>query len=138
MRMLIAICCARSIERSMASTVLPCGMAGWRGRGSAAELAAAVRGRSDAMLGQIDLVDFVAAAIGRESCDRGVLRLPTDWCAGLDELPGFDRAQRAARYADAPVARRTGPVAGVSRPGASSGAGAHLPRAAMGAGCDNR
>ena len=64
--------------------------------------ASAARRRGDASLGHIDLPDFVAAAIAAEiggSADgRGVLRLPADWLAGLDDLPGFDRERRVLRF----------------------------------------
>lgn len=56
--------------------------------------AAAARQRSDALLGHIDLADFVAAAIESETCvaaaDPDRLRLPAEWTAGLDDLPGYD------------------------------------------------
>ena len=56
--------------------------------------------RSEATLGQIDLVDFVAAAIELETgrvSTSGELCLPTDWRTGLDEMPGFDRARSVLR-----------------------------------------
>ncbi|HEY2616780.1 MAG TPA: helicase-related protein [Acetobacteraceae bacterium] len=66
------------------------------------EAASAARARGDASLGHIDLPDFVAAAIGAETgsdaAGRGVLRLPADWIAGLDDLPGFDHQHRLLRY----------------------------------------
>ena len=64
--------------------------------------ASAARRRGDACLGHINLPDFVAAAIaaeiGRSADGRGVLRLPADWLAGLDDLPGFDRERRVLRF----------------------------------------
>jgi hypothetical protein len=45
--------------------------------------------------GQVNLPDFVAAALGcdiiRDEVDSEVLRLPADWLAGLDDLPELDR-----------------------------------------------
>jgi superfamily II DNA or RNA helicase len=70
----------------------------------AAQIAAAsnARKRSGELLGSIDLPDFVAAAIAAENgCDpvrRGTLRLPADWLAGLDGLPGFDHDRREIRF----------------------------------------
>ena len=70
----------------------------------AAQIAAATaaRRRSGAMLGHIDLPDFVAAAIAAETggsaAGRRVLHLPADWLAGLDDLPGFDRERRVLRF----------------------------------------
>jgi len=60
----------------------------------------AARQRSDALLGHVDLPDFVAAAIAAETgrrADAGVLRLPADWQVDLAELPGFDRDARLLR-----------------------------------------
>lgn len=49
---------------------------------------------NDSARGRIDLPTFVAATIALETGhrvgNRDVLRLPTEWCAGLDGLPGFD------------------------------------------------
>ena len=67
--------------------------------------AAAVRERSDALTGHIDLAAFVADAIAAEmngasaataSGDR--LTLPPDWTAGLDGLPGYDAGTRTVRF----------------------------------------
>jgi superfamily II DNA or RNA helicase len=69
----------------------------------AAQMAAAnaARRRSDALLGHVDLADFVSSAIEAETggtCARaGVLRLPADWTTGLDDLPGYDVATRMLR-----------------------------------------
>ncbi len=81
---------------------------GWPGdnamNGGAAQIsaAAATIQRSDALLGRVDLPDFIGAAIaaetGQKSAGRGVLRLPADWSAGLDELPGFDHEHRVLRF----------------------------------------
>jgi hypothetical protein len=63
-------------------------------------MADAARQRSDALLGHVDLPDFVAAAIAAETgriADAGVLRLPADWLVGLDDLPGFDSAAKVLR-----------------------------------------
>jgi hypothetical protein len=70
----------------------------------AAQIAAAAeaRRRSRAVLGHIDLPDFVAAVaaeIGGSADGRGVLQLPADWLAGLDDLPGFDRERRVLLHA---------------------------------------
>jgi superfamily II DNA or RNA helicase len=63
--------------------------------------ASSVKQRSDVLLGHIDLPDFIAAAITVETgggpAGRGVLRLPSEWCAGLDDLPGFDRQHSTLR-----------------------------------------
>ena len=57
--------------------------------------------RSDALLGHVDLADFVSCAIETETgnaCTRaGVLRIPADWTTGLDDLPGYDAATRTMR-----------------------------------------
>jgi hypothetical protein len=78
----------------------------WVDQGSVADVS--VGAGTSAALSAIDLPEFVAAAIGRDGVDRGVLRLPAEWCAGLDGLPGFDREQSVlritrnrARYRDA-------------------------------------
>jgi hypothetical protein len=63
-------------------------------------VAAAARQRSDALLGHVDLPAFVAAAIAVETgkaTAAGPLRVPTDWLASLDGLPGFDRDERVFR-----------------------------------------
>ncbi len=55
---------------------------------------------NEAPFGQIDLVDFVAAAVEMETgrATKGSeLPLPADWCIGLDDLPGFDRARSVLR-----------------------------------------
>jgi superfamily II DNA or RNA helicase len=56
--------------------------------------ASSAKQRSDVLLGHIDLPDFVVATItvetGVQPTSRGVLRLPAEWCSGLDDLPGFD------------------------------------------------
>ncbi|HEY3849028.1 MAG TPA: helicase-related protein, partial [Acetobacteraceae bacterium] len=61
----------------------------------------AARRRSDALLGHIDLADFVAAATESETriaaVDPGHLRLPADWTAGLDDLPGYEVQTRTLR-----------------------------------------
>ncbi len=63
---------------------------------------ASAKQRSDVLLGNIDLPDFVAAAIameiGGKSAGRGLLRLPADWFTGLDDLPGIDREHRTLRF----------------------------------------
>jgi hypothetical protein len=70
----------------------------------AAQIATAstARQRGGVLLGEIDLPDFVAAAIaaetGRSPAGRGVLRLPADWLTGLDDLPGFDRERGEIRF----------------------------------------
>jgi superfamily II DNA or RNA helicase len=67
-----------------------------------AAVAIAARRRSDALLGGIDLPDFVAAAIaaetGRVAVEARSLRLPENWLAGLDDLPGFDGKQSVLRF----------------------------------------
>jgi hypothetical protein len=61
----------------------------------------AARERSDAVLGHIDLADFVAAAIEFETCgaaaDPNRLQLPADWTAGLDDLPGYEAQTQTLR-----------------------------------------
>jgi hypothetical protein len=65
------------------------------------QAANAARRRSDALLGHVDLRAFVSNAIEAETGDTctsaGVLRVPADWTAGLDELPGYDPATRTLR-----------------------------------------
>jgi superfamily II DNA or RNA helicase len=65
------------------------------------QAADAARRRSDALLGHVDLADFVSSAVEAEiggiCASPGVLRLPADWTAGLDDLPGFDGATRTLR-----------------------------------------
>ena len=65
------------------------------------EAARAVQQHSDALIGHIDLTDFVAAAIELETYvpndDSDRLRLPADWVAGLDNLPGYDAQTRTLR-----------------------------------------
>ena len=67
-----------------------------------AAVAITARRRSDALLGGIDLPDFVAAAIatetGRVAVEARSLRLPENWLAGLDDLPGFDGKQSVLRF----------------------------------------
>jgi hypothetical protein len=62
--------------------------------GSQVAAADTARRRSDALLGHVDLAEFVASVIavetGRVTAEPGLLRLPADWLAGLDGLPGFD------------------------------------------------
>lgn len=54
--------------------------------------AAKLRRRCDA---HVDLPDFVATAMGIDGCRRGnLLPLSSDWCEGLEGLPGFDVARR--------------------------------------------
>ena len=104
--MRIAICCMRSIGLSMVSIVLLYAMAGGpitrRAPQVAEPAAASAEGRSDASLGHIDLPDFVVAAIAVETrvrpAGRGMLRLPADWCSGLDDLPGFDPGHCMLRF----------------------------------------
>jgi hypothetical protein len=64
--------------------------------------ASAARQHSDALLGHIDLPDFVAGVLAEEMGCGGVgqnrLRLPTNWLADLDGLPGFDRAEGTLRF----------------------------------------
>ena len=59
-------------------------------------------GRNVGLLDSIDLPDFVASVIAAETgCSpigRGTLRLPADWLAGLDGLPGVDLGRREMRY----------------------------------------
>ncbi len=62
--------------------------------------ALAARRRGSNALGRIDLPQFVAAAIAGETksattCD--LPRLPADWLAGLDGLPGFDQTRTSPR-----------------------------------------
>ena len=63
--------------------------------------ASAARQRGDALLGHIDLAGFVAASIATETGDVAAdpdrLVLPTDWTAGLDDLPGYDSRTRTLR-----------------------------------------
>ncbi len=65
------------------------------------EAANAARRRSNAMLGHVDLADFVISAIeaetGGTSAPAGVLRLPADWTTGLVDLPGYDATTRSLR-----------------------------------------
>ncbi len=79
----------------------------WADQGSNANAAQTVvanasRQRSDALLGRIDLPDFVAAAITAETRCTAVearsLRLPADWLGGLDGLPGFDADEQVLRF----------------------------------------
>jgi superfamily II DNA or RNA helicase len=69
----------------------------------AAQIAAAnaAQRRGDASLGHVELAGFVASAIAAETgakCAKaGVLLLPADWTAGLDDLPGYDNATRTLR-----------------------------------------
>jgi superfamily II DNA or RNA helicase len=64
--------------------------------------AASAHKRGGRLLGTVDLPDFVAAAIaaetGRSPVSGDTLRLPADWLAGLDDLPGFDRQRSAIRF----------------------------------------
>ena len=81
---------------------------GWPGdnamNAGAAQILAAVaaKQRSDVLLGHIDLPDFVRAAIaaetGQKPASPGTMRLPADWSAGLDDLPGFDPEHRVLRF----------------------------------------
>ena len=70
--------------------------------------AAAAQRRSDALLGHVDLPDFVAAAIAAKpvahAAGRSVSAASGRLARGLDDLPGFDREQPYA-----PVSRATGP-----------------------------
>jgi len=60
------------------------------------------RQRGDALLGHVDLPDFVAGVLALETGCGGVgcnkLRLPPDWRADLDDLPGFDRDNGTLRF----------------------------------------
>jgi superfamily II DNA or RNA helicase len=53
-------------------------------------------------LPHIDLPNFIAEAIQAETGHPGIdhhrLLLPTDWCAGLEGLPGFDRERSTLRF----------------------------------------
>lgn len=57
--------------------------------------------------GHIDLPDFIAAVIeaetGCQPMDGGTLRLPSDWLAGMDGLPGLDRENNQVRFARDPM-----------------------------------
>jgi len=68
------------------------------GQMAAADVA---RQQGDALLGHIDLVEFVVTAIESETCapaaDPDRLQLPADWTAGLDDLPGYDARTRTLR-----------------------------------------
>ena len=59
---------------------------------------------NDSARGRIDLPAFVAATIAQETGhrvgNRAALRLPTDWRAGLDGLPGFDGDAGVLRVTD--------------------------------------
>ena len=68
----------------------------WADQGDSNQVSAGVG--TNAALSAIDLPEFVAAAIGRDIVDRGVLRLPAEWCVGLDGLPGFEREQSVLRF----------------------------------------
>ncbi len=72
--------------------------------------AAALRRRSDALLGHTELLDFVTATIalvtGLPAGEGGSLRLPADWAVDLDGLPGFDAAQRLLRVTHDPAQLR--------------------------------
>jgi superfamily II DNA or RNA helicase len=61
----------------------------------------AAQRRGDALLGRVDLVDFVSSAIEMETASAcaqgGVLQLPADWTTGLDDLPGYDPGKRTLR-----------------------------------------
>jgi superfamily II DNA or RNA helicase len=61
----------------------------------------AARRRSDALLGHVDLAEFVSCATEAETgsaCGRaGVLRVPAGWTTGLDDLPGYDAAAQTLR-----------------------------------------
>jgi hypothetical protein len=60
--------------------------------------------RCNSARGRIDLPTFVAATIAQETGhrvgNRTVLRLPTEWRAGLDGLPGFDSDAGVLRVTD--------------------------------------
>ena len=62
----------------------------------------AINRHADKHAPNIDLPSFIAAAIqaetGRPGAERHTLLLPTDWCAGLDGLPGFDRERSILRF----------------------------------------
>ena len=62
------------------------------------------------------------------ACRSSVLRLPADWSAGLDDLPGFDaQTQHAAHHArPRPASRQEGTFAGSSGPCTSAGAARDL------------
>jgi superfamily II DNA or RNA helicase len=72
--------------------------------------ATAARQRNGHVVGHIDLPDFVAAAIAAETggraAGRHVLRLPADWLAGLDDLPGIDRRHGLLRFTRNPTRLR--------------------------------
>ncbi len=61
----------------------------------------ATRRRSDALVGHVDLPDFVAAAIsaetGHASGDARSLRVPAGWFGDLAGLPGFDAVEGMLR-----------------------------------------
>jgi ERCC4-related helicase len=61
----------------------------------------AVWHRSDKLVGHIGLTDFVAAAIEAETSvaavGRNCLPIPHDWDGSLDDLPGYDPANRTLR-----------------------------------------
>jgi superfamily II DNA or RNA helicase len=63
--------------------------------------AGTARQRSDALLGHIELADFVAATIevetGAIAIDADRLQLPRDWTSGLDDLPGYDAQTNTLR-----------------------------------------
>ncbi len=56
----------------------------------------------EATVGAVDLPDFVTAAIkattGRSAGSGGALRVPADWRAGLDGLPGFEQRTGTFRF----------------------------------------
>jgi superfamily II DNA or RNA helicase len=63
--------------------------------------AGTARQRGEALLGHIELADFVAATIevetGATAIDADRLMLPRDWISGLDDLPGYDAPTRSVR-----------------------------------------
>ena len=89
------------------------------------------------LLGHVDLPDFVAAAIAAETggsaAGRRVLQSSCRLACGARWICRASIASTACSVSRATatrVARRAGPLAGVSRPCASGGAARHLPRAA--------
>jgi superfamily II DNA or RNA helicase len=65
------------------------------------EAAGAMQQHGDFLRAQIDLADFTAAAIEAETGvpneTPDLLRIPSDWTAGLDDLPGYDARTRTLR-----------------------------------------
>ncbi len=95
--------CLRQLRAIRGAAWLARGPRGYSDAPDPAEANAAQR-CSDSARGRIDLPAFVAATIAQETGhrvgNRAVLRLPTEWRAGLDGLPGFDSDAGVLRVTD--------------------------------------